>query len=61
MTCSLDIPAVHLDGAAHGDLALRMAEDLPDAWIESQDGGSLVEFLQRGAETPSFNTDDRHG
>jgi hypothetical protein len=49
----LDLPVVHLDGARHDDLALRMGEDPPDARIERQQACRLVERFEHGGENRS--------
>ena len=46
----LDLAVVALDGARHGDLPLRMGQDLPDAGIEIENTRRPFELLEHRAE-----------
>ncbi len=54
----LDLAVVHLHRARHGDLALGMREDLPDARLEVEKPGRAVELLQHRIEDRSVGRHD---
>ena len=49
-----DTAVVHLDRTRHDDLPFRFGEDVPDAWVEFEDPGSYLEFLQHRVEYGSL-------
>jgi len=57
----LDLAAVHEHRARHGDLPLRVAEDVPDAALEAEHGRRAVEVLEGSAENPTFDAGNGHG